>query len=135
MKLELLRKVIREEVKAAMKEELQEIMNEAVKVASKPSGKEITYQNTEINKNKSSITEMLNMTKSSMNNDEYRNVLNMNSDMVKKPNFASSMASSMGMSPGGTQPGLDISQFDFVKKASAVYNKSIEKDKNRNGVI
>ena len=135
MKLELLRKVIREEVKAAMKEELQEIMNEAVKAASKPSGKEITYQNTKINKNKNSITEMLNMTKSSMNNDEYRNVLNMNSDMVKKPNFASSMASSMGMSPSGAQPGLDISQFDFVKKASAVYNKSIEKDKNRNGVV
>jgi len=55
MKLELLRKVIREEVKAAMKEELQEIMNEAVKVASKPSGKEITYQNTEINKKHCSI--------------------------------------------------------------------------------
>lgn len=36
MKLDQLRKVIREEVRAAVKEELQEVMNEAVKVASTP---------------------------------------------------------------------------------------------------
>ena len=37
MKLEQLRKIIREEVRAAVKEELQEMLNEAVKVASTPS--------------------------------------------------------------------------------------------------
>ena len=36
MKLDQLRKVIREEVKTAIKEELQEIMNEAVRAASEP---------------------------------------------------------------------------------------------------
>ena len=36
MKLNQLRKIIREEVKAAVKEELQDILNEAVKVASTP---------------------------------------------------------------------------------------------------
>ena len=36
MKLDQLRKIIREEVRAAVKEELQEVMNEAVKVASTP---------------------------------------------------------------------------------------------------
>ena len=36
MKLDQLRKIIREEVRAAVKEELQEVMNEAVKAASTP---------------------------------------------------------------------------------------------------
>ena len=36
MKLDTLRKVIREEVKAAIKEELQDMLTEAVKVASEP---------------------------------------------------------------------------------------------------
>ena len=36
MKLNQLRKIIREEVKAAVKEELQDILNEAVKVARTP---------------------------------------------------------------------------------------------------
>ena len=35
MKLDQLRKVIREEVRAAIKEELQEVLTEAVKIASK----------------------------------------------------------------------------------------------------
>ena len=38
MKLDQLRKIIREEVRAAVKEELQEVMNEAVKIASAPQG-------------------------------------------------------------------------------------------------
>ena len=36
MKLDQLRKVIREEVRAAIKEELQEVLTEAVKIASAP---------------------------------------------------------------------------------------------------
>ena len=36
MKLEQLRKIIREEVKSAIKEELQDMLNEAVKAASTP---------------------------------------------------------------------------------------------------
>lgn len=36
MKLDQLRKIIREEVRSAVKEELQEVMNEAVRVASTP---------------------------------------------------------------------------------------------------
>jgi len=36
MKLDQLRKIIREEVRAAVKEELQDVMNEAVKYASTP---------------------------------------------------------------------------------------------------
>ena len=36
MKLDQLRKIIREEVRSAVKEELQDVMNEAVKYASTP---------------------------------------------------------------------------------------------------
>ena len=36
MKLDVLRKIIREEVRAAVKEELQDMLNEAVRYASKP---------------------------------------------------------------------------------------------------
>ena len=117
MKLEQLRKVIREEVKTAMREELQEILNEAVRVASKPTGKKITY----------------NQTKESMTSQEYRNVYTGTSDMVSKPNFASSMANSMGI--GNNQPGIDITKLNFVKKAGEVYNKAIEKDKQKYGVV
>ena len=132
MKLELLRKVIREEVKTAMREELQEILNEAVRVASKPTGKKITYKQPS-SKNQNSITEMLNQTKESMTSQEYRNVYTGTSDMVSKPNFASSMANSMGI--GNNQPGIDITKLNFVKKAGEVYNKAIEKDKQKYGVV
>jgi hypothetical protein len=42
----------------------------------------------------------------------------------------------MGMTEQkGPMPGLDISQFDFVKKAGQVYKKSVEKDKQKYGVV
>ena len=137
MKLDQLRKIIREEVKNAVKEELQDILNEAVKVASEPSGKKVTYEKPVVpNKNSNSITEMLNQTKASMTSQEYRNVFAGTSDMVSKPNFATSMASSMGMQGSATnQPGLDISQLDFVKKAGDVYKAAIVKDKEKRGLV
>ena len=152
MKLNQLRKIIREEVKAAVKEELQDMLTEAVRVASQPADKQTTYtHNTgnpttnvakpvQVEKLNStptdSITEMLNQTKASMTNEEYKNVFTGNSDMVQKPNFAEMMASNMGMVDSGRPaPGLDISQFDFVKKAGEVYKASLEKDKQKAGLI
>jgi|TARA_R100000027_G_scaffold50156_1_gene38865 hypothetical protein len=149
MKLEQLRKIIREEVRAAVKAELQDMLTEAVKVASTPnindsknSYREVkqkdlkrTWSTGELNPGTVPLQEMLNQTRESMTRDEYRNVINGTSDMVKKPNFASSMASSMGIGESSRpMPGLDISQFDFVKKAGAVYNKSIEIDKGKLGI-
>ena len=56
--------------------------------------------------------------------------------MVQKPNFASMMATNMGMKENaGPMPGLDISQFDFVKKAGDVYKKAIQKDKEKYGIV
>ena len=148
MKLDQLRKIIREEVRAAVKEELQEVMNEAVRIASAPNVESTnkykpvtqkdltrTWSTGEINPGTVPIQELLSQTKANMTSEEYKNVYAGTSDMIQKPNFASMMAGNMGMTPtAGPQPGLDISQFDFVKKAGAVYNKSIQKDKEKYGV-
>jgi len=143
MKLDQLRKVIREEVKAAVKEELQDMLNEAVRVASQPQVQQVTKQQSnpvEVQKptptSTDPIMEMLNQTKASMTSAEYKNVYTGTSNMVQKPNFTSMMASNMGMTEQkGPMPGLDISQFDFVKKAGQVYKKSVEKDKQKYGVV
>jgi len=143
MKLDQLRKIIREEVKSAVKEELQDMLNEAVRVASQPQVEEVTVPQTklvDIKKPSPSSTdpimEMLNQTKANMTSDEYRNVYSGTSDMVQKPNFASMMASNMGMTETkGPMPGLDISQFDFVKKAGAVYKAAEQKTKEKYGLV
>ena len=142
MKLDQLRKIIREEVKAAVKEELQEVMNEAVRVASQPQVNEVVKQPLKpiqvkkpVPTSSDPIMEMLNQTKASMTSDEYKTIYSGTSDMVQKPNFATTMASSMGMTDSrGSMPGLDISQFDFVKKAGQVYKKSVENDKQKFGI-
>jgi len=157
MKLDQLRKIIREEVRAAVKEELQDILNEAVKVASTPGGgmtavpknqpkkwsvgksatldEMLTNQKPKATNIKfakdENIQSMLEMTKQSMTNEDYKQVYAGSSDMVTKPNFATSMASNMGMS--GNQPGIDISKLDFVGKAKSILDAANKKDKNRLG--
>ena len=119
------------------------MLTEAVRVASQPDAKPNVQKfespnHTLVNPSSvssDSITEMLSQTKASMTNEEYQNVFTGTSDMVQKPNFAEMMASNMGMVDSGRPaPGLDISQFDFVKKAGAVYKASVEKDKQKHGV-
>lgn len=136
MKLDQLRKVIREEVRSAIKEELQEVLTEAVKVASTPT-KQSVYQaapskpivSKVAGKRQGTLEEMLNQTKASMTNEDYRTVISGTSDMVTKPNFASSMANQMGMS--GPQPGLDLSSLDFIKKAKQIFDKAESKGKTK----
>ena len=159
MKLDQLRKIIREEVRAAVKEELQEVMNEAVKVASTPTGlqpapiagetswsapkkpskqelaemmglPDLKPKTTNL-KFDDPIQEMLNQTKNNMSGEDAKNVMNFDSSMVQKPNFASSMANQMGMTEPGNMPGLDISQLSFVKKAKKVYDLANEKSSNK----
>ena len=137
MKLDQLRKIIREEVRAAVKEELQEVMNEAVKVASAPT-KQVSSTYTQVPKGQpkkwsvgksATLDEMLQQTAQTMSSDDARNF---SQSGVKKPNFASSMGAQMGMTENaGPMPGLDISKLDFVSKAKKVYDASIQKDKNR----
>ena len=144
MKLDQLRKIIREEVRSAVKDELQEMLNEAVKAASTPTSQEYravkqkdlkrTWSTGRMNPGTVPLEEMLNMTKESMTGDDYKNVVNADSSMVKKPNFASNIATGMGLTENsGPMPGIDISKLDFVSKAKAVLDKSYEKDRNRLG--
>jgi hypothetical protein len=138
MKLNQLRKIIREEVRSAVKEELQDILNEAVKHASAPvvEHKQVNVEvptptKTNPVAGKTSIEQMLEMTKNNMTNEEYKNVFSGTSDMVTgMPNMASTMATQMGRG-AGQQPGLDISNLEFVKKAGAVLKASEEKDKQK----
>jgi hypothetical protein len=136
MKLDQLRKIIREEVRSAVKEELQDILNEAVKHASAPV---VEHKQTKVEApkpskmnpvaGKTSIDDMLEMTKKSMTNEEYKNVFSGTSDMVTgMPNMASTMANQMNMN-AGNQPGIDISNLDFVNKAKAVLDASNKKQK------
>jgi len=154
MKIDQLRKIIREEIKTAFREELQEVLTEAVKIASepviekpsvavkKPSKQELAEligiktppksTNVEFTKD-SGINEMLKQTQANMTSEEYKQVFNGTSDMVQKPNFASAMANQMGMS--NAQPGVDISKLDFVSKAKSIYDASIKKDKQKLGQL
>lgn len=138
MKLEQLRKIIREEVRSAVKEELQDVMNEAVKIASSPNIQQVTESKpVKIKKKtiqptfktgKRSLDEMLEMTQKSMTNEEYKTVFSGTSNMVTgMPNMASSMASQMSMN-SGAQPGIDLSNLDFVKRAGEVFKASQKKD-------
>ena len=143
MKLDQLRKIIREEVRAAVKEELQEVMNEAVKYASTPQVQKFadykpvkqkdlkrSWSVGKMNTGTVPLEEMIKQTAQTMTGEEYKNIVG--GAGAHKPNFASSMASQMGMTEStGPMPGLDISKLDFVNKAKAVLDKSYEKDKSR----
>jgi len=142
MKLEVLRKLIREEVRAAVKEELQDMLTEAVKIASTPETKTPTNQTNQYQQvpkgqpkkwsfgKSATLDEMLQHTAATMTAEDSRNIGGAGN--VKKPNFATSMGAKMGMTENaGPMPGIDISKLDFVKKAGAIYNASLEKDKAR----
>ena len=150
MKANELRKLIREEVKKAVKEELQDMLNEAVKFASTPNKtgvgnsyrpitqKDIkrTWSTGPLNPGTIPLEEMLQQTAKTMSNEDYQNVVSSDSSMVKKPNFASSMANNMGMTESsGPKAGIDISKLDFVKNAKAVFDASVKKDKQRGGMV
>ncbi len=62
-----------------------------------------------------------------MINEEYKNVFTGTSEMLTgMPNMASTMANQMNMN-AVNQPGLDISNLDFVNKAKQVLDLSNKK--------
>ena len=149
MKLDQLRKIIREEVRSAVKEELQDMLNEAVEFASKPEKNVNLYKadktggftavkqkdlkrswsTGKMNTGTVPLEEMINQTAQSMTSAEFKNITG--ATPPSAPNLASSMASNMGMTQGA--PGLDISKLDFVSKAKSVLDASYAKDKARLG--
>ena len=133
MKLDQLRKIIREEVRAAVKEELQDVMNEAIKHASTPTPQKMQQVPKGLPKKWSTgkaatLDEMLQATKDSMTGDDAKNI--MGYQAPAPPSMASSMANQMGITQtSGPMPGIDISKLDFVSKAKSVLDASYAKDK------
>tara|TARA_B100000085_G_scaffold241075_1_gene231752 strand:+ start:1838 stop:2242 length:405 start_codon:yes stop_codon:yes gene_type:complete len=128
MKLEQLRKIIREEVRAAVKEELQDVMNEAVKYASTPTKmQEVPKgQPKRWSTGKSAtLDEMLQDTRLSMTSQDVSNITG--GGGVQKPNFASMMSNQIAKENKGPMPGIDISNLDFVKKAKSVLDLANKK--------
>lgn len=136
MKLDQLRKIIREEVRAAVKSELQDVINEAIKIASTPDSNikpiaKPTLKSTNPKTGKKSLDEMIQMTQKSMTNEDYKTVFTGTSDMVTgMPSTATSMVNQMNVN-AGVQPGLDISSLDFVKKAGKVFKAANEVQKSK----
>lgn len=136
MKLDLLKKLIKEAVSEAVREELGKILSEDVKPVQTQ-----VQQVTKYAEHKPVIAkpvatgnplmDLMNETKYSMTQGEYQNLVSATSDMVSAPG--------MGMQTGleqfrpGPEPGLDISQFDFMMRAGDVYKASVQKDKERFG--
>lgn len=145
MKLDELRKVIREEVEKAFKEQLKEVLIEAVQIASTPSAlqteqktntKEITSFKAPVAQPKAyvpsgnPIEDMLQMTKATMTSADAAAMMG---EGVHMPNMASTVAQQMHMG-GGNQPGLDLSQLPFINKAKTLLEAANEKDRQRKGL-
>lgn len=137
MKLDVLKNLIKEAVKEAVREELEIILSEnptetlttplpEVKKYEKytpPPSRPVSTGNP--------IADLMNETKYSMTHGEYRELVAATSNMVQAPGLG--MNTIVEEFRQGPEPGLDISQFDFMMRAGDVYKASIEKDKQRFG--
>jgi len=131
MKIEALKKIIKEAVREVLLEEKQALQEITAPVAdeeslfskdlTKPVGPEAIPGDV--------ISEMINMTRNNMTKEDYRSIFNGNSSMVSKPDLR--MESSYENVPSGPQPGLDISNLDFVKNAASVFKLAEQKSKGR----
>ena len=133
MKAEQLKNIIKQAVREAVREEIKDILTEAVSSASQPT-KQPVHKPVQKQTPKSGdpIMEMLNMTQQSMTREDFKNFTGGQAQPgMNEIKFTSNSLTSP--IPSGPQPGIDISQLDFVGKAAAIYNKSIEKDKSRMG--
>ena len=127
MKVNALKKLIKEAVKEAIQEELARKPEPVMEMVETPA----------VESTGNPIMDMLNMTKRSMTNEEYKNVMTADSSMAQAPDFRSMMSGMQDMpAPRRTlanapKVGLDISNLDFVKKAASVFKESEKKDKAR----
>ena len=134
MKISEFKKVIKEEVKKAIAEELSRLeQEEALNETAQPiqQAPPQTYAPKNVNTfGTNPLASMLEQTRSQMSGEDYRNVIGMDSSAVQKPNFASRGAHQMGMTSGDA-PGIDLSQLDFVKNAKKVLDLANEKSRNK----
>lgn len=155
MKANQLKKIIQEAVREAVKEEVKDLVTSAVSnIVSFSFEDETGKKNVEghrystgtsnqprrdlkemFSSDEDPITRMLNMTKQSMTPQDYKNIAGVSEQVTGLNEITQEFNSNITQTPSftGPQPGIDISQLDFVGKAAAIYNKSIEKDKSRMG--
>lgn len=139
MKVDLLKKLIKEAVREAVREELRLVLEEPAKstpeIKSEGFTKYTNYKpvkSTYISKG-DPVADLLEETRQGMISGPTAGSSNMDiSQMVSAPGIG---MQSMVMEDNFArpEPGLDISQFDFIKKAGAIYRASNEKDKQRYG--
>tara|TARA_E500000318_G_scaffold24677_1_gene24805 strand:+ start:2134 stop:2574 length:441 start_codon:yes stop_codon:yes gene_type:complete len=146
MKLDQLRKIIREEVKSAIKEELQDMLNEAVRVASQPTNKPeeklnqykpVTQDKVDqkwsvgkINPGTVPLSEMLNQTAANTSTSELSQIMGYSSPSA--PKMSTTVANQLQST--GNMPGIDLSSIPGINNASKILKASYEKDKNKNGI-
>ena len=136
MKLDVLKNLIKEAVKEAVREELESILSEDAKPAKQPMQTVTKYENYKPTVARpvptgDPIADLMNETKYSMTQGDYQSMISATSDMVQAPGLG--MQSMGDQFRPGPEPGLDITQFDFMMKAGEVYKASVAKDKQRFG--
>ena len=140
-KLEVLRKLIREEVRAAIKEELTPILKEIKSPTSAPITKSFTNSlKEEVTRSKKiqsistgdPIMDLLNETKQTMTGDEYKSMINADASMAQ--GFPAMMSNAVGGTQvvesvdqmlANTRPASDVTQvqIDSVPDFSALMGK------------
>jgi hypothetical protein len=131
MKADVFKKLIKEAVREALKEELAVMLSE--KVEPTPVSTFTKYENYKPVTAKpvstgDPIADLLQETRAAMTQGEYRNITSMTSDMV------SGGVNPMQQFNPGPEPGINLDSLDFVKNAGAIFKASVEKDKQRLGV-
>jgi hypothetical protein len=137
MKTELFKKLIKEAVREVLREELAGVQTQVPKRQISQITKYETYtppvqKPARYAPTGDPIADLLNETKAQMVGGDYRTAYSATSDMVSAPGLGANPIL-MEDSFARPEPGLDISQFDFVNKAAAVFKASQEKDKQRFG--
>lgn len=154
MKVEFLKKLIKEAVQEAVKDALDEILSEPSKPSHTPVGvggygvpntaKKYAEYKPIVSKPVSTgdpITDLLQETRAQMRNQgggytpDYSQLVEAPGLGMQTHDHQSQYGQPVMMEESFSrpEPGLDISQFDFVKKAASVFKASVEKDKTRFG--
>lgn len=144
MKTELFKKLLKEAVREVLKEELPKLLSEQVRPTQKQVVPKVTkYEqyiappvSKPVRTTGNPIADLMAETKATMFTDPGAGHYQDMSQYVSAPGIGMESTGQPVMMEENfarPEPGLDISNFDFVKKAAAVYNASVEKDKQRFG--
>lgn len=147
--LDDLRKIIREEVKTAVRTELRELILEAVEIASRPEQPLVTAQHVSHKqenslhvdtkpvqkplKTSNPIQDVLSETAQAMTSEDYENIYGTNVKDSLAESYRSSEGEIITDSISGDEDALDGLP-SFVKNAKAILDASYNKDKERHAV-